>query len=89
MKYSLNSVSMCLKVVDTRRASRTSEEAVTWDQKRSKKLKSKKFSGTLYLHAIKQLQRTTETFLGQHGCQMRDLDDTLQTLWCAVTKDRK
>ena len=30
------------------------------------KLKSKNFAGPLYPHSIKQLQRTTQTFLGQH-----------------------
>jgi hypothetical protein len=37
-------------------ASRTSEEAVTRGQTRSKKLKSKNFTGILYLHSIRQLQ---------------------------------
>jgi hypothetical protein len=34
--------------------------------KEKQKLKSKNFTGTLYLNLIKQLQRTTQTFLGQH-----------------------
>jgi len=29
-------------------------------------LKSKNFTATLYLHSIKQLQWTTQTFVGQH-----------------------
>ncbi len=32
-------------------------------------MKSKNFTETLYLHSIKQLQRTTQTFLGQHCTQ--------------------
>jgi len=36
---------------------------------KKQKLESKNFTGTLYLHLIKQLHHTAQTFLGQHRSQ--------------------